>query len=333
MVKLYVLLYHLIIINFSYHIKKKTKKVISIAQFLIITSTEDIASMNIRENLINSKQYQFIEIPSRWDNYNLLKLESIISSNNELILLEDNQIFLGLTDSPLISLNNLEDIYDIIKPDFLIFASRHRSETERKAFLTHITGNWTLKADFGGEPRHLSKASALLVKAGFLSLKEQLNLPIFNDFLDFSLDIEVTHHGPTSLNEPLLFIELGSSENEWKIKKAGKLVANSIMRTVREYLKLKNSSQIEIGIGFGGTHYAPQFRKLIDQKNIAISFICPKYYLQELNKEMIALMIEKSFEKIDYFIIDWKGTNSDDKKHLLPLLEGFNIPIKKTKEF
>jgi D-aminoacyl-tRNA deacylase len=294
---------------------------------------EDKASMNIRENLINSEQYHFIEIPSKWDNHRLLKLESITSLNYSIKLIEDNQIYLGLTDSPLIFLNDFKEIDDQIKPDFLIFASRHRSETGRKAFLTHVTGNWTSKSDFGGEPRHLSIASALLVKAGFHSLKQQLNIPIFNEFSDFSLDIEVTHHGPTTLNKPLLFMELGSSEKEWRIKKAGKLVANSIMGTISEYLILKNAPQIKIGIGFGGTHYAPQFRKLIDQKNIALSFICPKYYIQELNKEMIALMIENTIEKIDYFIIDWKGTNSDDKKHLLALLEGFDLPIKKTKEF
>ena len=44
-------------------------------------------------------------------------------------------------------------------------------------------------------------------------------------------------------------------------------------------------------------------------------------------------MVENTFEKVDYFIIDWKGTNSADKKHLIPLLEEFDIPIKKTKDF
>ena len=44
-------------------------------------------------------------------------------------------------------------------------------------------------------------------------------------------------------------------------------------------------------------------------------------------------MIKNTLEKVDYFIVDWKGTNSDDKKHLIPLLEEFEVPIKKTKEF
>ena len=48
---------------------------------------------------------------------------------------------------------------------------------------------------------------------------------------------------------------------------------------------------------------------------------------------MIAQMLDHTFEKVEYFIIDWKGTSSEDKKHLIPLLETFNIPIKKTKDF
>ena len=44
-------------------------------------------------------------------------------------------------------------------------------------------------------------------------------------------------------------------------------------------------------------------------------------------------MIVNTSEKVDYFMIDWKGTNSEDKKHLIPLLEDFDILIKKTKDF
>jgi len=44
-------------------------------------------------------------------------------------------------------------------------------------------------------------------------------------------------------------------------------------------------------------------------------------------------MINKNAEKIDYFVIDWKGINAQDKNYLIPLLEEFKIPIKKTKDF
>ena len=58
-----------------------------------------------------------------------------------------------------------------------------------------------------------------------------------------------------------------------------------------------------------------------------------KYYIQGLNYELIKMMIENTLEKVDYFVVDWKGTNSADKQHLVPLLEEFNIPVKKTKDF
>ena len=296
---------------------------------MIITSTEDIASMNMRDKFLNNNEYNFKETDSLWYNNPLFKVESNLDTEKSDFLRE-NEIYLGMTDTPLIYLNDLKLEDSSIEPDLLIFASRHRSETERPAFLTHTTGNWINRADYGGDPRELSKASALLLKAGFLSLLEQ-SRKLNNS--EFVVDIEVTHHGPTALEKPLIFMELGSSEKEWTINTAGKVVSSAVINTVTKYLDFHKKQDYKVGVGFGGMHYAPQFKKLLMDKNIALSFICPKYFIQDLNKEMIQQMINKNLEPIDYFIIDWKGTNSADKKHLIPLLEEFNIPIKKSKEF
>lgn len=288
-----------------------------------------MASMNIRDKFLTSKEYIFKEAGLNWHNNPLFKMESISDSKRNDIL-KENEIYLGLTVSPLIHLNDLKLGDSSIDPDLLIFASRHRSETERPAFLVHTTGNWADKADFGGNPRELSNASALLLKAGLLSLIEQAKT---SSYSNFSLDIEVSHHGPTTLEKPLIFMELGSSEKEWVIDDAGKIVSSAVINTVLKYLELQKQKEIKVGIGFGGMHYAPQFKKLIMNKNIAVSFICPKYFVQKLNRDMIEQMINKNLEQVDYFIIDWKGTNSADKQHLVPLLEEFDVPIKKTKEF
>ena len=297
--------------------------------FLIITSTEDIASMNMRDKFLNNDEYIFKETNSLWHNNPLFKVERILDPEKNK-LLEENVIYLGLTDTPLIYLNDLKLENSSINPDLLIFASRHRSETERPAFLTHTTGNWADKADYGGDPRKLSNTSALLLKAGFLSLMEQTQLL---DNSEFVVDIEVSHHGPTTLEKPLIFMELGSSEKEWIIDDAGKVVSSAVINTVIKYLEFHNQKEYKVGVGFGGMHYAPQFKKLLKDKDIAISFICPKYFIQELNKDLVEQMLNNTYEKVDYFIIDWKGTNSADKKHLIPLLEEFNIPIKKSKDF
>ena len=297
--------------------------------FLIITSTEDIASMNMRDKFLNNNEYIFKETDSLWHNNPIFKVERILEPEKNK-LLEESVIYLGLTDTPLIYLDDLKLENSSIEPDLLIFASRHRSETERPAFLIHTTGNWADKADYGGDPRELSNTSALLLKAGFLSLVEQTQLL---DNSEFVVDIEVSHHGPTTLEKPLIFMELGSSEKEWIIDYAGKVVSSAIINTVIKYLEFHNQREFKVGVGFGGMHYAPQFKKLLKDKDIAMSFICPKYHLGQINKDLVEQMLNNTYEKVDYFIIDWKGTNSADKKHLIPLLEEFDIPIKKTKEF
>ncbi len=277
--------------------------------------------MNIRKNFLNSKFYNFEEMNFSWHNNPVFKLKTDVP---------ENEIFLGLTDDSLIFLNSLKLDESELNPDLLIFASRHTSETGRPAFLVHTTGNWSTEADFGGDPRELSKTSALLQKAAVFSFAEQ-EFP--TQLKNFSLDIEVTHHGPTNLEKPLIFMELGSSEVEWIMNNAGELITKSIITAIFKYLECRETRIENIGLGFGGTHYAPNFHRLIKNKDVAMSFICPKYYIQQLDEVLINKMINNTLEKVDYFIIDWKGTNSDDKKYLIPLLENFKIPIRKTKEF
>lgn len=296
--------------------------------FLIITSKEDIASMNIRDNFLRNEDYQFTKLNQKWHNYPLYQLKEIL--NHSKPFWKENKIYLGLTDSPLIFLDNLELENTDIEPDLLIFASRHRSKSGKPAFLAHTTGNWTKGADYGGKGKKISLSSALLLKAGYLSLFEKVQEN--QAFKNFSVDIEVTHHGPTELEKPLIFMELGSSEKQWKIKEAGALVAEAILEAIIKYLSYLKKSSNQIGVGFGGTHYAPQFQKRIKKKNIAFSFICPKYYLGNLDEGLIEQMISHNKEDVDFFAIDWSGTTSDDKAHLIPLLEKFKLPIKKTKD-
>ena len=127
-------------------------------------------------------------------------------------------------------------------------------------------------------------------------------------------------------------MELGSSKEEWEIDDAGELLTNAIINAIYKFSNFKEEGNQLIGLGFGGTHYAPNFHRLIRNKNIAMSFICPKYYIQGLDRDLIKKMIDNTSEEVDYFVVDWKGTNSEDKKHLIPLLEEFNIPIRKTKD-
>jgi D-aminoacyl-tRNA deacylase len=264
-----------------------------------------------------------------WHDNDLYALKGLFGKSLDPIDLKTHNIYLGLTSQPLISLKDLNLQQSHIDPNMIIIASRHSSKTARPAFLVHTTGNWGLDTSFGGDPRSLSLTSALLHKAGFLSLSK---VAVENKVKEFSVDIEVTHHGPTSLTKPLIFMELGSSNKHWINKEGGMVVSKSIINTISEYLKLKDMNR-SCALGFGGTHYGPNFSRLILNTQVAMSFICPKYHVKDLDFKMVNMMIKNTYEKIDYFIIDWKGTNSEEKNHLMMLLAQFDIPIKKTKDF
>ena len=191
--------------------------------------------MNIRGKLINSKAFIFEETEYYWQENSLFEFKGFSGKNEESLNFDTIQIYLGLTMESLIFLNEL-NLAKSINPDLIIFASRHRSEAQRPAFLAHLTGNWSSKAEFGGNPRELSLASALLFKAGLLSLIENSKSTVLTNF---STDIEVTHHGPTTLRRPLMFLELGSTKEEWNNDKAGEVVANSTINAIYKYLDFK----------------------------------------------------------------------------------------------
>lgn len=299
--------------------------------YLIITSTKDKASLNIRDKLFGSKLYIFNRIIDKWHNNELFELEKISNKYTQnKQFLDNNSVYIGITNRRLIFLDDLKFEGSNIDPDILIFASRHASKTGRPSFLVHTTGNWGGNIRYGGKRKELSFASALMMKAGFLSLIEKAKP---KNVKRFSIDMEVSHHGPTTLQKPLIFIELGSKASEWHHNEAGVVVANAIIETIMKYERFREEKSQKIGVGFGGTHYAPQFQKLIEEHDIAVSYICPKYFIKGLDKNLIHQMIDKNLESVDNFILDWSGINSDGKKHLLPLLEDFDIPSKKIKDF
>ena len=139
--------------------------------------------------------------------------------------------------------------------------------------------------------------------------------------------MEATHHGPL-IRRPVLFIEIGSKKEQWRDKNAGKIISDTIMESIKTY----EGIECEVAIGFGGTHYCPNFNKIELGEKVALSHICPKYHIDVLNKALIQKMISSTYEKVDYALLDWKGLSGADKQKLLPLLEELKIRYKKTKD-
>ncbi len=121
-----------------------------------------------------------------------------------------------------------------------------------------------------------------------------------------------------------MFIEIGSTEQEWTNKEAGNLIAKTIMHLIQNPPK-----KYKVIFGIGGLHTCPLFNKVVERTDYAIGHVCPKYMLEHLDKELIRQAIEKS--KAELVVVDWKGLGQYKEK-VKQLLEELNLEYKKTSE-
>ena len=270
-------------------------------KYLIIASKKDKAGINITTQLS-----QFRENP-------VISSIKKDGSNFDFYLVEDDIIYT----------ENL-DLEKINQYDFVIFASCHRSEKKEKTLSIHAPGNYR-EAKFGGIKEKVCKTSAFFQKQIFERLNE--NSKKYH-LKDYKITLECTHHGPL-INKPCIFIEIGSSENEWGNRKAGFIIAKTIKDMIGKFKKNPNN---EVAIGIGGPHYCPNFNKIQLNSNIALSHIIPSYILP-ITEEIIKEAIEKTEEEVDFALLDWKGLGkAEQRDEIIRNLDKLYIRYKKTSE-
>lgn len=270
------------------------------SKFLIVASKLDKAGINITTQLS-----QFRENPL---------LSGMKNTPNFDFYLIDTEI---IDDSGV-------DQNKINQYDFIIFASKHRSESREKTLCVHVPGNWR-SADLGGKAGKICKSSALFFKQIFEKLNENAE---HYKLKDYKVTIEATHHGPL-IDKPCIFIEIGSTENEWTDRRAAFIIAKTISETIKDF---KENPYNEVAIAIGGPHYCPNFNKIQIKSNIAISHIIPNYSFP-LTEEMINEALEKTEEEVDFFLLDWKGLGNAEKRNdLMKILDKFYISKKRTSE-
>lgn len=212
-----------------------------------------------------------------------------------------------------------ENIDKKIDADLFIFCTRHKSESGVPSLSVHSPGNFG-KAMHGGRDKTLCLAPAIV-------LKNCLRLLEKNKIEGFEVIQEVTHHGPY-LEKPSIFLEIGSSENEWGNNSA----SDAISKVLTELINSLDESNYRTAFGIGGPHHTPNFKKIQLESDIAIGHVCPKYNLENLDKGMILQALEKTIPKADLVILDWKGLG-EHKDRLTKILDEINVEVKKTKDY
>ncbi|MGI0086573.1 MAG: D-aminoacyl-tRNA deacylase [Nitrosotalea sp.] len=206
---------------------------------------------------------------------------------------------LAVISTPVISADWIEEKYQY---DSYVFLSKHASESGTLALTCHSTGNFS-EAQFGGFPRQIAIPHPYLQKSYMKHLWTKRNI-----FSKFEITIEATHHGPTALNKPTLFIEIGTTQKEWSDKKLCENVAKIIVEEI-----CKEPEKHKVAICFGGTHYPKKFNKELIEGEFALGTVMPKHALDNLDDALFSHMLDRN-KVANYALVDWGGLGKNKQK-------------------
>jgi len=206
---------------------------------------------------------------------------------------------LVVISTPAISADWIEEKYQY---DSYVFLSKHASESGTLALTCHSTGNFS-EAQFGGFPRQIAIPHPHLQKSYMKHLWAKRN-----NFSKFEITIEATHHGPTALNKPALFIEIGTTQKEWNDKNLCESVAKIIVEEV-----CKEPEKHKVAICFGGTHYPQKFNKELIEGEFALGTVVPKHALDNLDDILFSHILDRNKEA-KYALVDWRGLGKNKQK-------------------
>jgi D-aminoacyl-tRNA deacylase len=271
---------------------------------LLVASTKDIASLNIAKQI--KSHYSFKKMKETF-------LENPVYSSE----VNRKKVILITLKEEAVYAQNLTHLFKDL--ELVVFISRHSSASGTPTLSVHTPGNLG-EAELGGLPRKVSVAPATAMRDALKAMarfKEEMRL-------DYAVTYECTHHGP-SLDVPTMFAELGSAEKQWSDSTAAEAVAHGAMEAISKF----NGSKGNAVLGIGGPHYNERFTKLALRDGVIFGHIIPKYSISCVDAEILSQCVEKTVEKVECAVLDWKGIRGENKPRLLETLQKVNLRFKK----
>jgi len=271
---------------------------------LLVSSSKDTAGINIAKHVL--QRFPFNETNQTFQE-NPVYFADIAGKKVTYVTLKEEAV----------NAQNLPQ--DFPNTQLIVFISRHSSQSGTPTLSVHTPGNFAA-AELGGLPKTLSVSPANAMRDALKALKrlkEKMRL-------DYEVTYESTHHGP-SLNAPTMFVELGSSPKQWNDLTAAAAVAQAAIEAIANF----GSSKQPAVLGIGGTHYNQKFTKMALDGEAVFGHMIPKYAIPLLDPEVLRQCVERTLEKVNMAILDWKGIKSEDKPRLLNALQEVGLAFRK----
>lgn len=237
----------------------------------IVVSRADSASVHIGEHLLDAADWERHEDDTRPD------------ADGGGVVYRTEGACLREFESLHLDLERPADAFD--DPTLLLFASRHSGETG-PLLTAHHTGN-VGPAEHGGQPNDLARACPNAHAAVLDALADHAPE-------GYAVGMECTHHGPSAVGAPSMFVEVGSSAEEWDDPAAARAVAQAIL-DLRGVEPDRPAGSGGSGserdserdgrrqlVGIGGGHYAPRFERVVRETDWTVGHILADWGLEAL---------------------------------------------------
>jgi D-aminoacyl-tRNA deacylase len=194
--------------------------------------------------------------------------------------------------------------------DLVVFLSRHTSIKPVPQLTVHATGN-VGEAALGGEADRVAPCPPAFMRAVLRRLEALAPA-------GYRVSYERTHHGPTDLETPSCFVEIGSGPDQWTDPAAGEAVARAVLTATPDPLAIPL-------LGLGGTQYAARQTAVALSTRGAFGHIVRTADLRRLDAPMLAHLLWASGAVAAY--VDRKAVPRADLERLAALLGDAGLPL------
>ncbi|MFB6284214.1 MAG: D-aminoacyl-tRNA deacylase [Halobacteria archaeon] len=250
----------------------------------ILVSLEDVASTNIRDSLLEKADWREVEGGWRASLLGHGGTDTVAGKtagdssgvSEEFLMVEREGLHLYLDGVDI----DIEERHGV-ELDLLVFVSRHSGDSG-EILTAHHTGNFG-SADHGGERESLARPAPSALKQV---------LTHFDRDTGFEACMEATHHGPSEIDTPSLFVEIGSSREEWVREDMADAVADAVLD-----VELLEADKVLAGVG--GGHYCPRYTRLVLNTDVTFGHVAADYALEDLDVELQELMVDGAHAVIE----------------------------------
>lgn len=205
----------------------------------------------------------------------------------------------------------LEDVQkDFDDPEFLVFVSRHSGETG-PLLSAHFTGNLA-GAEYGGSDHQLAAACPNAQRRVLHALDEHAP-PAYD------VSLECTHHGPSNPGAPAMFVELGSSDEQWDDPTGATAVARSVLDIAGA-----DAGTDRTFVAFGAGHYVPRPTRIVRETNWACGHVAADWALDDMGDPTRHVdVVRQVFERsgAEYALVE------GDRPALVETIEGLGYRV------